>query len=301
MTHKNMKRAMIPLMVMLLMLFQSTVGFAAQSTVNLGTTASYAVLAGTTITNTGTTVINGDAGGDVGVSPGTALTGQSSMTISGAVHLADAHALQAQIDLVTAYDDAAGRLPTTLIATELGGQTLLPGVYYSTSGSFQITGTLTLDAQGDPDAVFIFLMTSTLVTAANSNINPINGARYCRIFWKVGSSATLGVNSHFVGHIFALTSIAANTGATVQGQLLARNGAVTLDSNTITNGICTTSSTTPTSSITPTPVASGDSSEFPDTGEKEQGLFLIGSLLLLVSGGLVLLRRDKKKWKRNHS
>ena len=118
MTHKNMKRAMIPLMVMLLMLFQSTVGFAAQSTVNLGTTASYAVLAGTTITNTGTTVINGDAGGDVGVSPGTALTGQSSMTISGAVHLADAHALQAQIDLVTAYDDAAGRLPTTLIATD---------------------------------------------------------------------------------------------------------------------------------------------------------------------------------------
>ena len=192
-TQDKYKRAVIPVMVMLLMLFQSTASFAVQSPVELGTTASYAVLAGTTITNTGTTVINGDAGGDIGVSPGAAVTGQSGLTISGAAHLADKEALQAQSDLVVAYEDAASRLPATLIDTELGGQTLLPGVYYSTSGTFEITGTLTLDAQGDPDAVFVFLMTSTLVTATNSNVDTIGNASYCRIFWKVGSSATLGV------------------------------------------------------------------------------------------------------------
>ena len=211
---------------------------AAQPTVNLGTTSTFAVLAGTTITNTGPTTISGDAGGDVGVSPGTAFTGQADVTLSGAVHLNDAVAIKAQTDLVTAYDDAAGRTPVTTIPTELGGTTLKPGVYDSASGTFQITGTLTLDAEGDPDGVFIFKTASTLITASGSNVNLINGARFCRVFWKVGSSATLGTNSRFVGHIFALTSIAAQTGATVQGQLLARNGAVTLDTNTITNGTC---------------------------------------------------------------
>jgi hypothetical protein len=226
---------------------------AAQPTVNLGTTASFAVLAGSTITNTGPTTINGD----VGVHPGNTFTGQSSATINGAVHLADGVALQAKNDLVTAYNDAAGRTPVTRIATELGGNTLLPGVYDSASGTFQITGTLTLDAQGDPNAVFIFQTATTLVTAANSNISLLNGARFCRIFWKVGSSATLGVGSHFVGHIFALTSITANTGATVQGQLLARNGAVTLDTNTITNGLCPTLTTTTTANGTTTTTGNG--------------------------------------------
>lgn len=215
-----------------------SISMAAQPTVNLGLTESYAVLAGSEITNTGTTTINGDAGGDIGLYPGTAYTGGTDVTASGTVHLADGEAIAAKDDLVTAYDDAAGRTPVTTIPTELGGVTLTPGTYDSADGTFQITGTLTLDAQGDPDGVFIFKAASTLITASDSNVELINSARYCRTFWPVGSSATLGTNSHFVGHIFAMTSITADNGATVQGQLLARNGAVTLNNNTITNGIC---------------------------------------------------------------
>src|SRR5450759_3732594 len=222
------------LLVLVVMLLVPATSMAAQPPVNLGTTVSFAVLAGSTITNTGPTTITGD----VGLSPGSAFTGQASVTLNGALHLTDAVALQAKNDLVTAYDDAAGRTPVTRIPTELGGTTLLPGVYDSASGTFEITGTLTLDAQGDPDGVFIFKTESTLITASGSSVNLINSARFCRVFWKVGSSATLGTDSHFVGHIFALTSIAATTGATVEGQLLARNGEVTLDHNTITNGIC---------------------------------------------------------------
>src|SRR5450759_4320882 len=151
----------VPLLQALLLLAMMAVpamSMAAQPTVNLGTTASFAVLAGTTITNTGPTTINGD----VGLHPGTAFTGRASVTLSGAVHLADAVALQAKNDLVTAYNDAAGRTPVTTIATELGGRTLTPGVYDSESGTFGITGTLTLDAQGDPNAVFIFQTASGL-------------------------------------------------------------------------------------------------------------------------------------------
>ena len=225
---------LIPLVVLMVTLAVPAKSKAAQPTVNLGTTSSFAVLAGETITNTGPTTINGD----VGLHPGTAFTGQASVTINGAVHLTDAVALQAKNDLVTAYNDAAGRTPVTQIPTELGGTTLIPGTYASAAGTFQITGTLTLDAQGDPDGVFVFQTDSTLITASGSNVSLINSARFCRVFWKVGSSATLGTNSHFVGHIFALTSITATTGATVEGQLLARNGAVTLDTNTITNGFC---------------------------------------------------------------
>ena len=218
-------------------------GMAAQPTVNLGTTSNFAVLAGSTITNTGPTTVNGNAGGDIGLYPGTAFPGQAQVTLTGAVHLTDSVASIAKDDLVTAYNDAAGRTPVTTIPTELGGTTLVPGVYDSANGTFQITGTLTLDAQGDPDAVFIFKTSSTLITASDSSVSLINNARPCRVFWQVGSSATLGTNSHFVGHIFALTSITAGTGATVQGQLLARNGAVTLDTNIITNAICSASLT----------------------------------------------------------
>jgi LPXTG-motif cell wall-anchored protein/uncharacterized repeat protein (TIGR01451 family) len=209
------------------------------ATVGLGTASTYGVLAGETITNTGATTVGGSAGGDLGLFPGSSFPGLAQVTRSGAVHLADTAASQAKDALVTAYDDAAGRTPTT-IATELGGQKLSPGIYNSASGEFQITGTLTLDAGNDPDPVYVFQTASKLTTLSDSTVSLINGAIPCRVFWKVGSSATLGTNSHFVGHIFALTSIAAQTGATVQGQLLARNGAVTLDTNTITNGVCVT-------------------------------------------------------------
>ena len=208
----------------------------AQPSVNLGTANSFAVLAGAGITNTGPTTITGD----VGTFPTTSETGFGSVTLIGTNHGGDAVTQQAKTDLITAYNDAAGRLPATAVAGDLGGLTLVPGVYKSTS-SLGITGTLTLDAQGAPNAVFIFQIGSTLITASGSNVNLINGAQACNVFWQVGSSATLGTNSTFTGNILALTSITATTGATVNGRLLARNGAVTLDTNTITIAICAVS------------------------------------------------------------
>jgi len=261
---------------LLIALAAPAAGLAAQPTVNLGTTESFAVLAGTTITNTGPTTISGDFGGDVGLYPGTDFPGQADVTISGATHINDAVAQVAKDDLVAAYDDAAGRTPVTRIPSELGGRTLKPGVYDSADGTFQITGTLTLDADGDPNGVFIFKTDSTLITASASRVVMIDSARFCRVFWKVGSSATLGSNSEFAGHIFALTSIAANTGATVQGQLLARNGEVTLDTNTITNGPCPAVST---DGGTTTTVTGG---KLPATSTPWYNLIALGAALTLV-------------------
>ncbi len=257
-TFKKNRFMLLPLIVLMAgVIAVPTMSIAAQETVDLGTTSIFAVLAGTTITNTGSTTIDGntpEGGGNVGLYPGTAFTGQGpgadEVTMTGwTVYLSDLAgvASMAKDDLVTAYDDAAGRTPATTIAAELGGQTLTPGTYFSASG-FEITGTLTLDAEGDPNAVFVFQTgDSTLITAdaitvgvSNSDVVLINSARFCRVFWQVGSSATLGTYSNFVGHIFAMQSITAKTGATVEGQLLARNGAVTLDTNTITNGFCKT-------------------------------------------------------------
>ncbi|WP_433278493.1 ice-binding family protein [Pseudonocardia xinjiangensis] len=226
----------------------------AQAPVGLGTATSFAVLAGSTVTNTGPSVISGD----VGVSPGSAIVGfPPGIVVNGVFHAADAVAAQAQDDLTTAYNDAAGRSPVTAVGPELGGLTLAPGVYGG--GTLQITGTLTLDAQGDPNAVFIFQAASTLITASASDVSLINGADPCNVFWQVGSSATLGTGSDFVGTILALTSITAQTGADVEGRLLARNGAVTLDTNTITRPDCdvvpptTTTTAPPTTSPTVTP------------------------------------------------
>ncbi|WP_415534863.1 ice-binding family protein [Dehalobacter sp. 4CP] len=241
-------------------------------TVNLGNASSFAVLAGSGISNTGSTTINGDVitntGGNIGLSPGSAVTGFPPGIVSnGAIHAADALASGAQDALTTAYNDAFGRpVDVDLTGQDLGGLTLTPGVY-SFSTSAQLTGTLTLDGLGETDPVFIFKVGATLITASGSDINLINGARYCRTFWQIGSSATLGTTSHFVGHIFALTSITANTGATVQGQLLARNGAVTLDSNTITNGFCGALRVTKvfSASTTPSPVVIRINGQSPKT------------------------------------
>ena len=220
--------------------------------VNLGTASTFAVLAGSTVTNTGSTAIDGD----VGVSPGGAMTGFPPGIVSGGtMHSADAAAALAQSDLTIAYNDAAGRPAThDLTGQDLGGLTLTPGVY-SFSSSAQLTGVLTLDAQGDPNAVFIFKIGTTLTTATNSSVNLINGAGYFRTFWQVGSSATLGTGTHFAGHILAMVSITANTGATVQGQLLARTGAVTLDTNVFgVNGRGSIAGTI-TAGVTPIPSA----------------------------------------------
>jgi len=203
---------------------------AAMGPVPLGTAANFAVLAGSTVTSTGPTIINGD----LGLSPGTSVTGFPPGQVNGTIHAADSLALQAQADLTGAYDDAAASPVTATIPVELGGTTETPGTYDSAAGTFGITGTLTLDAQGNPDAVFIFQAASTLITAAASNVNLINGAQASNVFWVVGSSATLGANSALQGNVLALTSITVTTGATINGRALALNGAVTLDTNTIT-------------------------------------------------------------------
>jgi hypothetical protein len=213
------------------------------NTVPLGTAANFAVLAGSTITNTGPTTINGN----LGLSPGTSVTGFPPGQVNGTIHAADSAALQAQADLTAAYNDAAAQPATATIPTELGGTTQTPGVYDSAAGTFGITGTLTLDAQGDPNAVFIFQAASTLITAAASNVNLVNGAQASNVFWVVGSSATLGTSSALQGSILALTSITVTTGATINGRALARNGAVTLDTDTITAPVGVLSITAPAS------------------------------------------------------
>ena len=203
---------------------------AATPTVSLGTAANFAVLAGSTVTNTGPTVIDGD----LGLSPGTAVTGFPPGQVNGTVHAADGAALQAKTDLGAAFDDAAGRPSTATVPVELGGTTKTPGVYDSPAGTFGITGTLTLDALGDPNAVFIFKAASTLITASASGVNLVNGAQAANVFWLVGSSATLGTYSILRGNVLALASITVTTGVTVDGRTLARTAAVTLDTDAIT-------------------------------------------------------------------
>ncbi|HWY68926.1 MAG TPA: ice-binding family protein, partial [Terriglobales bacterium] len=169
--------------------------------------------------------------------PGTAVTGFPPGLVSGTTHAADGVAAQAQADLITAFNDAAGRSGASSVSGDLGGLTLSPGVYKSTSG-IGITGDVTLDAHGNPDAVFIFQISSTLITGSGSHVVLTNSAKACNVFWQVGSSATLGTNSVFAGNILALTSIAVTTGAKFDGRALARNGAVTLDTNTINGCTC---------------------------------------------------------------
>ena len=212
----------------------SATAIVATPPVSLGTAASFAVLAGSTVTNTGASTVNGD----LGLSPGTSVTGFPPGQVNGTTHLTDSAALQAKNDLAAAYTDAAGRPSTATVPVELGGTTLTPGVYNSPAGTFGITGTVTLDAQGDSDAVFIFKAASTLITASGSGVNLVNGARSCNVFWQVGSSATLGTYSVIRGNVLALASITVTTGVTVDGRTLARDAAVTLDTNMITRPAC---------------------------------------------------------------
>ena len=207
----------------------------AQPPVGLGTADSFAVLGGSTVTNTGPTVINGD----LGLAPGSAVTGFPPGLVNGTIHVADAVAVQAKTDLVTAYNDAAGRLPALAIPADLGGLTLTGGVYKSSS-SLGLTGALTLDAQGNPNTVFVFQAGSTLTTASASRVNLINGAQACNVYWQVGSSATLGTTSNFSGVIMAMQSISMNNGVVVLGRAFARNGAVTMINDNISAARCTT-------------------------------------------------------------
>jgi hypothetical protein len=194
---------------------------------------NFSVLAGSTVTNTGSTTVSGD----VGVNPGTAVTGFPPGLAGGTIHIADGPAAQAQAALTAGYIDAAGRSGGTTVAGDLVGQTFTAGVYKSTS-SLAISGDVTLDAQGNPAAVFIFQISSTLTTGSGSHVILANGAKACNVFWQVGSSATLGTNSVFKGNILALTSITITTGVNLEGRALARNGAVTLDTDVITGCTC---------------------------------------------------------------
>jgi hypothetical protein len=200
-----------------------------QTSVALGGAGAFVVLAGSTVTSTGATALTGDQG----VSPGTAVTGFPPGTLTGTTHAGDATSALAMADLTTAYDDAAGRtLAPVTLAGNLGGLTLPPGLYKSTSSLSISSGDLTLDAQGDPNAIFILQMASTLTTTSGRAVILSGGAKASNVFWQVGSSATLGTTSAFVGTILADQSITLNTGATLSGRALARIGSVTLAANT---------------------------------------------------------------------
>jgi hypothetical protein len=174
----------------LLSLGSTGVASAAPAPVALGTAGAFAVLAGTTVTSAETVAGASTVNGDLGVSPGTAVTGFPPATLNGTLHAGDVPAAGAHTDLATAYAYAAARSPATTIPADLGGTTLDPGVYQAAAASIAITGTVTLDAQGDPKAVFILQAGSTLITAAKSQVILANGAQACNVFWSVGSSAT---------------------------------------------------------------------------------------------------------------
>ena len=228
----------------------------AEAQVGLGTAAPFNVLAATTITNTGLTVVDGQLG--IYPNGGTSITGFPP-GISGGVHGGDAVAKQAQVDATSAYNKAAALASTkALTGQDLGGMTLLLGVYTFTS-SAGLTGILTLDAQGDPNAQWVFQIGSTLTTASASSVRLINGANACNVFWQVGSSATLGTGTTFAGNILAHTSITVTTGCSVNGGLYALTAAVTLDTDKVTQcqGSAVVTSASTTAKPTTTTTASG--------------------------------------------
>jgi type VI secretion system secreted protein VgrG len=251
--------------------------------------------------------MTGTAGSDIGLSPGTSYTNTGTMTIGGTTHITDSAASIAQSDLVVAYSDLSIPTAVTLTNLDLGGQTLQPGTYASGSSLANSTN-LTFDALGDPSAVFIIRAASTVITSSASTMTMVNGAQACNIYWQVGSSATLGTNSTFIGHVYALTSITATTGAKIYGQLLARNAAVTLDNNTIVNDACvapvaatttTAASTTTTkpvaTTIKPRPAVTATTTpetQLPSTGNNAGPLVAVGAVLgvLAISAGLIRKR-----------
>ena len=217
--------------------------------VGLGTVNPFVVLGGTKVTNVGPSVLNGN----LGISPGTELEGFGlPAVINGSTLATDQVAAKAQLDLTTAYDTAAGQpvLPANdLSGTDLGGLKLAPGTYRYNAAAL-LTGALTLDAEGDPNAEFVFQIGSQLTTESASSVVLVNGASPCNVYWQVGSSAVLGTTTAFQGTLMALTSISLNSKATVVGRMLARNGQVSLIENTLTRPLCPTGSTGPPSGET---------------------------------------------------
>ena len=270
-------------------------------TVQLGTASSYSVLAGSTVTNTGNSVLDSSAG----LWPGTSITGfpPGLVTAPGTIDATSAAAQQAQSDLTAAYNDAAGRSIDATTAADLTNLVLLGGVYAAPSkGALSLSGPLVLDGAGNPNSVWIFQTDSSLITASASTVTLINGAQPCNVFWQVGSSATLGTNSVFVGNVLALTSITVTTGATVKGRALARNDAVTLDTNTFTQPGCDLSASTTTTAAPATTVAGPEttlapapSGTLPATGSSDRLPIILSALAFLAIGAAavrVARRRD---------
>jgi hypothetical protein len=229
-----------------LLLAMQPAGAAIVPTVPLATAAAYSVVGASTVTNTGTSVINGN----VGLYAGTSITGFPPGVVvpPGTIHTTDAAAQQAQSDITAAYTNAHGRSISATTGADLGNRHLGAGVYAGPShGALQLTGPLVLDGAGNARSVFIFQTNSTLTTASSSTVTLVNGAQECNVFWQVGSSATLGTGSVFRGNILALASVTVNTGVTVHGRAFARTGAVTLDTDLFTRPTCDLSASTPSS------------------------------------------------------
>jgi hypothetical protein len=276
------------------------VAHAAQSTVDLQTAAPFAILAGTGVTDVPTSTITGN----VGVSPttGASITGLTCAEVTGTIYTVDAAGpacrvvngplmVTAKNDLTAAYTDAAGRTPVTTVPTELGGTTKTPGVYDSASTTFGITagaGPLVLDAQGDPSAVFIFEMNSGatgLTAGPASQVQLTGGAQACNVFWRL-NSATIDTTAVFKGTVLALTSITVNNGANIEGRLLARNGNVTLISDTITKPTCAAVTTTPGSSSSSN---SSSTPKLPNTGFPPQSKHTTPWGSLVAAGSIIAL------------
>lgn len=265
------------------------------TTVGLGLADPFAVLAGTpAITNVGLTEITGD----VGIHPAASVTGFPPGIVNGTIHAADQVALDAKNALVTAYNDAAGRAPTATAPAGVLTGTLVSGVYNAGGFTLSVPGALILDAQNNPDAVWIFQATSDLVTASASSVQIINGGSPCNVFWQVTSSATLGTGSTLVGTILALTSITMTDDVTIDGRALARNGNVTLINDTIDNSMCTTAGPVPTPTPTPTPPATlspvgptpSATPLLPNTSaDQDRGVEIQLSVLVLVGANAALL------------
>jgi hypothetical protein len=261
--------------------------------VSLGTAAPFGVLASSTVTNTGPSVITGD----VGLSPGTSIIGFPPGVINGVIHQTDAVAAQAQLDLTTAYNTAASLTPTRVGLAELSGLSLAPGVY--AGGALALNGTLTL--AGAAESVWVFQAASTLITGSGSIVTITGGASACNVFWQVGSSATLGTSANFAGTIMASASITANTGATVAGRLLASSGAVTLDTNVITvdagcdtrPGTVTTTQDVTSAPPPPTTPGQGGGETLALTGPNLAPPLILGALLVAFGAALVVLGRRR--------
>ncbi len=258
--------------------------------ISMGTADGYSVLAGTTVTNTGPTVLNQS----LGLSPGTDITGfpPGIVNAPGVIEQTTPAAAAAQLDLTAAYVEAAARPLNETVTSDLTGLTLVGGVYAGPSKSpLTLSGNLTLDGAGDPNSVFIFQTDSTLITGSGSTVTLINGAQQCNVFWQVGSSATLGTGSTFVGTILALTSISVTTGVTVQGRALARNGAVTLDTDTFNAPTCDLTVPTTTTTSSGATTTTGTAPELPFTGSDSAAAAVVAILALVA--GLAMVRTSR--------